>query len=318
MNNYNEDTRPLASLKRTGVRKFSTDGNFLRMRYQYRPKDFFLYTFVFTWLCWGISVFDSIYYPGRTGYAILLAIGLFVPSIVATLMVMTSKNPALKRDFKEKLISLKRINFPNIFLGTAVFALVIVLSILISLLFGESKEQFSFVAGFSFSIAGIPTLITLSLAAVLEEFGWKGYAEDALADKQNWFNVSLIFGVLWSLWHLPLIFIADTYHGEILNMNVWYAVNFFISVIPASFFFTWIYLKSNRSIIPCIIVHFVFNIFQEEVAMTQTTKCIETAVFCAMTAVIVLINKEMFFGRKHIGNVMSDIRIGASGPTDPV
>ncbi|HWQ78942.1 MAG TPA: CPBP family intramembrane glutamic endopeptidase [Anaerovoracaceae bacterium] len=281
--------------------------------YKYRPHAFFIYTFVFTWIFWGISIFDSIFYPDHLGFAIFLSLGLFVPSVVAVLMVRRSKSQVLKQDFKEKLIRMKRINFPNIFAGSVAFALVIFLSILISLPFGGLTDQFSFVAGFSFSIAGSPTLILLILTAILEELGWKGYAEDAIADRTNWFNVSLIFGILWSLWHLPLVFIADTYHSMILEMNVWYAVNFYVSIIPASFFFTWIYLKSNRSIIPCIIVHFVFNILQEEVAMTQTTKCIETAVFCVLTAVIVLTNKEMFFGRSHIGNVMREITADVSG-----
>lgn len=272
--------------------------------YQYRPAAFFIYTFVFTWIFWWISVFDSIFYPDEMGFGIFLAMGLFVPSVVAILMVGRSKNPALKQDFKEKLFSVKRVNLANILVGSAAFALVIFLSILISLLFGESWEQFSFVGGFSFSISGMPTLILLIVTAILEELGWKGYAEDALANSMNWFNVSLIFGVLWSIWHFPLIFINESYQGMILQMNVWYAVNFFLSILPASFFFTWIYLKSNRSIISCMIVHFVFNIFQEEVAMTQTTKCIETVVFTVLVTVIVLAEKEMFFGRKHIGNVM--------------
>lgn len=275
--------------------------------YRYRPVAFFVYSFVFTWVFWWISVYDSIYYPDEMGFGIFLAIGLFVPSVVAVLMVGRSKNAALKQDFKEKLLSVKRVNVPNILIGSAAFSLVIFLSILISLLFGESREQFSFVGGFSFSISGMPTLILLIVTAILEELGWKGYAEDAIANSQNWFNVSLIFGALWSVWHFPLIFIAESYQGMIFQMNVWYAVNFFLSIVPASFFFTWIYIKSNRSIISCMIVHFIFNIFQEEVAMTQTTKCIETVVFTVLVAVIVRMEREMFFGRRHIGNVMGDM-----------
>lgn len=272
--------------------------------YRYRPVAFFIYTFVFTWIFWWISVFTSINNPDSMTFGIFLSMGLFVPSVVAILMVARSKNPVLKQDFREKLFSVKRVNLPNILIGSVAFGLVIAVSILISILFGESWEQFSFVGGFSFSISGMPTLILLIVTAILEELGWKGYAEDAIANSQNWFNVSLIFGVLWSIWHFPLIFIAESYQGMILQMNVWYAVNFFFSIVPASFFFTWVYLKSNRSIISCMIVHFVFNIFQEEVAMTQTTKCIETVVFTVLVAVIVLMEKEMFFGRKHIGNVM--------------
>ena len=87
-------------------------------------------------------------------------------------------------------------------------------------------------------------------------------------------------------------------------MNFWYMVNFFVSALPLDFFLTWVYVKSRRSIFACVISNFVINFLQEQIAMTQVTKCLETVVLSVFVTVIILANKEMFFERKHIGRLL--------------
>ena len=198
----------------------------------------------------------------------------------------------------------------NVFLAIAAFALIVVVSILISIPFGQSASQFSFTDGFSFTGVGIGTaFITLTLASIIEEVGWKGYCEDSIGEYMNWFWESLVFGVLWSLWHLPLIFIEGTYQAGLMS-NPLYAVNFFISAIPGGFIITWVYLASDRSILACMIFHLCANFMQEKIAMTQETKCIETVVFIAATLIIVACNKKMFFETDHVGRLLKT-RFGA-------
>ena len=38
--------------------------------------------------------------------------------------------------------------------------------------------------------------------------------------------------------------------------------------------------------------------------MTPETKIIETGVFCVASAIIVILNRDMFFDRKHIGRLL--------------
>jgi membrane protease YdiL (CAAX protease family) len=150
------------------------------------------------------------------------------------------------------------------------------------------------------------TLLLLILVAFLEELGWRGYAEDAIASYMSWWKESLLFGLVWSLWHLPLFFIPDTYQNNILQLNPWYMVNFFISILLLSFIFTWIYVKNNRSILACMFFHLTVNFLQERVAMTDTTKCVQTFVLIVTAIVLVLLNKELYFGTKHIGNILGE------------
>ena len=270
--------------------------------YRYRPVLFFSLAYLFTWIFWIPAIFT----PENLG-APLMMIGLIAPAVVSTVFILVSGSPALKRDLKIKLIGLYKVKWPNVLLGILVFAAVVAGSILLSLLFGQSLDQFSFTEDFSFTGVGIGSaLITVTLASIIEELGWKGYCEDSIGNYMNWFWESMIFGALWSLWHLPLIFIQGTYQAGLM-VNPLYVVNFFVSGIPLGFIITWVYLVSDRSILACMIFHLAVNFLQEKIAMTPETKCVETIVVTAAAAVIVLANREMFFSTGHVGRLLDTI-----------
>lgn len=165
-------------------------------------------------------------------------------------------------------------------------------------------DQFSFTKDFSFTGVGIAgAFFTIAVASIVEEVGWKGYCEDSIGNYMNWFWESMIFGVLWSFWHLPLIFIQGTYQAGLM-VNPLYVINFFVSGIPMGFVITWVYLASDRSILACMIFHLFVNFMQEKIAMTPETKCVETIVITLVTVIIVIVKKDMFFGTDHVGRLL--------------
>ncbi len=267
--------------------------------YQYRPVLFFALAYLFTWIFWVPAIF----LPGNAAFG-LMAVGLIAPAVVSTLFVVLSGSDALKRDLKNKLVGFYKVKWLNVFWAVALFAAIVGLSILLSLAFGQSPEQFAFTEDFSFTGVGIGSaLLTILAASIIEEVGWKGYCEDSIGNYMNWFWESMIFGTLWSLWHLPLIFIRGTYQAGLM-VNPLYVVNFFVSGIPLGFIITWVYLVSDRSILACMVFHLFVNFMQEKIAMTPETKCVETLVVTAAAAVIVLANREMFFSTRHVGRLL--------------
>lgn len=267
-------------------------------KYKYRPVLFFVLAYLFTWMFW----IPAIFVPENIGI-ILMLIGLIAPAVISTIFVLASDSEALKQDLKNKVFGFYKVKWQNVVLAIIVFAAIIVASILLSLFFGQSIEQFAFTEDFSFTGVGIAgAFITILVASIIEEVGWKGYCEDSIGDYMNWFWESMIFGVLWSLWHLPLLFIPGTYQAGLM-VNPLYVVNFFISGVPMGFIITWVYLVSDRSILACMIFHLFVNFMQEKIAMTPETKCVETIVVTVATAIIVLANKEMFFETDHVGKL---------------
>ena len=270
--------------------------------YRYRPVLFFALAYLFTWIFWIPAVFV----PENIG-AGLMVIGLLAPAVVSTLFVVFSGSDALKKDLKNKIIGFYKVRWRNVILAVALFAGMIAVTILLSLAFGQSLDQFSFTEDFSFTGVGIGSaLMTIVVASIIEEVGWKGYCEDSIGNYMNWFWESMIFGVLWSLWHLPLIFIKGTYQAGLM-VNPLYVVNFFVSGIPMGFIITWVYLASDRSILACMIFHLFVNFMQEKIALTPETKCVETIVVTVAAAVIVLKEKDMFFETRHVGRLLETL-----------
>ncbi len=266
---------------------------------------FFALAYLFTWIFWVPAIFVS-----EDVGAGLMVIGLIAPAVVSTVFVLVSGSDVLKQDLKNKLIGFYKVKWRNVFWAVIIFAGIVVCSILLSLAFGQSLDQFSFAEDFSFTGVGVGSaLITITLASIIEEVGWKGYCEDSIGNYMNWFWESMVFGTLWSFWHFPLIFIKGTYQAGLM-VNSLYVVNFFISGIPLGFIITWVYLVSDRSILACMIFHLFVNFMQEKIAMTPETKCVETIVVTVAAAVIVLANKDLFFETRHVGRLLETLSGG--------
>jgi uncharacterized protein len=86
-----------------------------------------------------------------------------------------------------------------------------------------------------------------------EEIGWRGFALPHLQRRHNALLATLIVGMLWGLWHLPLIFLG----GPMSE----YPFLWFISIVADAFIYTWIYNSTKGSILLVALFHGSGNIF---------------------------------------------------------
>ena len=84
-----------------------------------------------------------------------------------------------------------------------------------------------------------------------EEPGWRGFALPRLLKKYNPFLASLILGVLWFGWHLPL-FLIPTWSTSPIYV-------FALIIIGFTFILTFLYNISKGNIAVAIIIHGIFN-----------------------------------------------------------
>ncbi len=263
--------------------------------YRYDPKAYFIRTFIVTYILWLLGAYVS-HQDDKSGlYLLFMLLGLMTPFLISVVMIMKSKNPAIKKDFFNRLINPRLIQMKMLPVFLLIMPLSVLISILLSLPFGGSISQFHFAQGFSFSTGIVPVLLLLILAASFEELGWRGYAFDSLQSRYNLFTASIIFSILWSFWHLPLIFVKNSYQYEIFQESIWFGMNFFVSIIPLGIIISWMCIKNRKSVMAAILFHFIVNISQEILAISKTTKCIETLVLTVVAAVIVVVDREMFF-----------------------
>lgn len=100
----------------------------------------------------------------------------------------------------------------------------------------------------------IIAVFVMILSSTGEEIGWRGFALPHLQKRYNAVLSTLIVGVLWSLWHLPLIFLTD-------NPMAQAPLLWFISIVADAFIYTWIYNSTKGSILLVAIFHAATNIF---------------------------------------------------------
>lgn len=266
----------------------------------YQPIRFFTLTFVITWICWFAAPYFGDPESGDATFVVLMLIGLLTPFATALYLISASKSEMLKKEFFNKLFNVRLIRPGSIPLFLILFPASIIISVLISTLFGYSFDQFAVAEEFSFSVGTVPTLLFLLLAACFEELGWRGYAMESLASNRSYFEATAIFGVLWSLWHLPMFFIPHSYQAELLQQDFLLVLNFFVSIIPLAFIISWFCKKNHGSILGAVLIHSIINFTQEFFQVSPYTKCIQTLVLIVIAVVFVVADREAFFGNSKL------------------
>ena len=105
------------------------------------------------------------------------------------------------------------------------------------------------------------------ISALGEELGWRGFLVPQLAKIVPFNRVAMISGVIWALWHYPIILFSTAYRGA---GPLWYTVACFtVMVVSMSFLFAWMRLKSG-SVWTGMLLHASHNLFIQAFFDPQT------------------------------------------------
>jgi membrane protease YdiL (CAAX protease family) len=117
----------------------------------------------------------------------------------------------------------------------------------LNVLLGASAPELDQLAGWSSIATTTLFFLVYPLTGTWEEPGWRGYALPLLLRRHSALLGSVVLGVLWVLWHLPL-FIAG---------HVPWADGAFLFAI--TFVFTLIYLHTAGSVLVAFLLHATMN-----------------------------------------------------------
>ncbi len=222
---------------------------------------FFLLAFGLTWVVWvpraaGVQT-------GAVGDAWTWA-----PAIAALLAAALTGGRAAVRDLGARLVRW-RVGWQwylVVILGPAAFSLVV-------------AGVYVLLLGGSWEVAAPPTLrgevpllllplflMILTLTDGLgEELGWRGFALPRLLSCHNALVASLILGVLWALWHLPLVW---TEEATMYQQPIWL---FLLDITAKSVLFTWVFLHTRGSVLLAMLLHGATNLFVVSPTLTGTS-----------------------------------------------
>lgn len=104
-------------------------------------------------------------------------------------------------------------------------------------------------------------LLPSAVFALGEEIGWRGLLVPELARVTSFMKVGLISGLVWSVYHYPLIVFSDYTSGA----PRWYALLVFTWMVTvSSFIYAWFRLKSG-SVWTAVLLHASHNLFVQEI-----------------------------------------------------
>jgi membrane protease YdiL (CAAX protease family) len=212
---------------------------------------FFLLTFVVTWTCYGTaleiarrSTSSSLSFEVHA----LVLIGTFAPSLVALALT------ALYGGRSDVGALIARIFQFHVKARWYLFAV----SYMVVIKLAAALAHRALLGAWPRFGQESPAII---IAAIIfstpfqsgEEIGWRGYALPRMAESMGFRAASLLLGVVWALWHLPLFFLpgADTY---LQSFPVWG-----LEVVALSVAITWLYTHVEGSLLLTMLMHSAIN-----------------------------------------------------------
>jgi membrane protease YdiL (CAAX protease family) len=183
------------------------------------------------------------------GGSIRVPLGMFGPLLAATIMRLVVSRDGLKatlgfvRPWRYYVVA---VSAPALFIAGVV---------LVDHVSGLGR----FTASRPLGLA-VPTVIVVGGALGLpltlgEEYGWRGYLLPRLLPLGE-IKATLIVGLIWALWHVPILLIGLNYPEQSLIRVL---PVFGITVLLMAFPFTWLYVDSRASVITVAVMHSVLN-----------------------------------------------------------
>jgi membrane protease YdiL (CAAX protease family) len=116
------------------------------------------------------------------------------------------------------------------------------------------------VQGWGFFVANVASTAVLfacvnGLAAVGEEFGWRGLLQYHIVNRFGFTRGIALLGFVWAIWHLPINLAGYNYpEAPVLGALILFP----IELIAVSFIMAWLTLNA-RSFWPAVLMHGSFN-----------------------------------------------------------
>ena len=214
---------------------------------------FGLYFLLAFGLAWLLQVYASLLLlrdGNATAYQLLLVVSMFCP-LVSVLLVQKfwlhqptgiSWRPRLKGNGRYLLAA---------WFGPAVFT--VLAAVLYFAVFPSRLDTSGSWLATAYGGQWTPEPLANMIPAVGEEAGWRGYMMPRLKERLGLLNGRLLGGVIWGVWHWPLMLLVGYEYGTnylgapLLGLVVWCVVCFALNTL-----LDWLYEKTGCIWVPAI------------------------------------------------------------------
>jgi membrane protease YdiL (CAAX protease family) len=214
------------------------------------PVKYFVLAFVFTWALWVPAALEArgLISPLPVPATFL---GAFGPLVAAVVVTAQEGGRAGLRSLLGRIV---RWRVAPIWYGVAILGPIGLTlgAIALHVVLGGQPPSLGLLIG------ALPTLVFVFIYMMLtvafgEEVGWRGYALPALQARYNALLASLILGVMWTLWHVPVFFNPDTHYSNLPFLL------FLAYMVPFAVLITWVFNSTGGSVLMAMFFHAVMN-----------------------------------------------------------
>jgi membrane protease YdiL (CAAX protease family) len=209
---------------------------------------FYVLAFVISWLGWVPQAAYSLsLFPIQNPLFSILGAG--GPAFAALIVTLVS---AGKGGVRELFAPLFRWRVSVVWYGIALFLqpLILLAAIGLDMFLGKPMPDFGLVSSW---FIVLPMFLTYLLTNLWEEVGWRGFALPRLQARQSSLVSSLIIGVLWGLWHVPLFLDKNN------PMSTFPFLAWFIGLVASAILYTWLYNNTKGSLLIVSLFHAAGN-----------------------------------------------------------
>jgi membrane protease YdiL (CAAX protease family) len=214
---------------------------------RHRVVSFLLVTYAFTWSVQAVLVATEM--DASWTLSILVGFGGFGPPIGAAVVVYASGGD-LRSWFSQMLEWRIGTKWWLLAVGLPPFALAVGSGLFVLAGGPVDFGQFPFVGIYLFVMAW-----GIVWGGGQEELGWRGFMLPLLQERYSAFVSSLLVGIAWAVWHLPLFLNANTTHGgwPLSQQLVWMG-----TILAGSILWTWMY-NNTGSVLAVVVFHAGIN-----------------------------------------------------------
>lgn len=170
-------------------------------------------------------------------------------SLYGISLALSAIAAALLYDKNVKSLALRKCKWKYIGLGIGIAVFAIFIPFLLNLLAKVTGLQTEPKFDMELLIGGLPIVLILALA---EEVMWRGILYSELSKKYNFAKTSIIIGLLWALWHYPVIIHTKFIYAD---RPLWFVLPAFTAmVVSGSFVYNYL-RRISGSIWPCVFLH---------------------------------------------------------------
>lgn len=210
---------------------------------------FFIAVFVVTWIVWIPRALAS---QGLIDSDLALTVGqgwTYAPALTAIAFLALTGGRKYLTELRRSLL-LWRIGW-RWYAAIVVIPLGIALSTAVIYKFMGGQFGQGLPLAFQLPLPLVPLILAVRVMTdgIGEETAWRGVALPRLLQRTNAVTASVILGIIWALWHLPLIFT----NGATMAHN---SISLLLALLPAqAVVYTWIYQHTKQSLFAAAMFH---------------------------------------------------------------